>query len=140
MQKRNHDCLTGRCRAHHVKPSPRVSVTITMAGLGREQLLKFVVFPDVGMLDGCRYQLCQDTSMLAASEISDFPSHFFFFSVTWPKESVRTVTARDWTPAPTGSGGFGDWVGNMVDRFPSDQADVLPKFVTNNCKLSSSSR
>ena len=57
------------------------------------------------------------------------------FSVTWPEESVRTATDRDWTPAPSGSGGFGDWVGNMVERFPSEQADVLPKFVRNRGKL-----
>lgn len=82
------------------------------------------------------HQLCRGTSMLAASDI--FPLIFLpLSSVTWPKESVRTVTARDWTPAPTGGGGFGDWVGNVVERFPSDQADILAKFVKNDCKLSS---
>lgn len=48
---------------------------------------------------------------------------------------MRTAADRDWTPTPTGSGGFGDWVGNMVERFPSEQADVLPKFVRNRGKL-----
>ena len=45
------------------------------------------------------------------------------------------MTARDWTPAPTGGGGFGDWVGNMVERFPSDQEDVLPKFVRSKSRM-----
>ena len=50
------------------------------------------------------------------------------------------MTASDWTPAPTGDGGFGDWVGNVVERFPSNQADVLPKFVRSSRKFAATFR